>query len=199
MLIGLHDADAEHIKNKTFPNYALMIWHKSYRADPKARELADRHYNRQKIGASGFVPPGRCLVLYAENKSGKAFWVTSFPYAKYVKHEWAGAWICSAFRNEGAGIASELILQAVSATRSYFGEPPELGIITFVDEKKVKPTIVRGIKTWGRVYEKAGFKPCGRTKGGLLAFQLLPKNMPPPIEALPSIKGVQLTLYSEVT
>jgi len=31
MLIGLHDADAEHIKSKTFPNYALMkisAWHK---------------------------------------------------------------------------------------------------------------------------------------------------------------------------
>lgn len=31
MRIGLHDADAEHLKNKTFPNYALMkisAWHK---------------------------------------------------------------------------------------------------------------------------------------------------------------------------
>jgi len=32
ILIGLHDADAEHIKNKSFPNYALMkisAWHKA--------------------------------------------------------------------------------------------------------------------------------------------------------------------------
>ena len=32
MQIGLHDADAEHLKNKTFPNYALMkisAWHKA--------------------------------------------------------------------------------------------------------------------------------------------------------------------------
>lgn len=32
MLIGLHDADAEHLKHKVFPNYALMkisAWHKS--------------------------------------------------------------------------------------------------------------------------------------------------------------------------
>jgi len=31
MLIGLHDAEKEHLKNKTFPNYALMkiaAWHK---------------------------------------------------------------------------------------------------------------------------------------------------------------------------
>lgn len=156
-----------------------MIWHMSNRADPKARELADRHYNRQKPGTSQFVPPGRCLVLYAETSTGRAFWVTSFPYAEYVRHAWAGAWICSAFRNEGASIASEMIREAVAATRAYFGEPPALGMITFIDTKKVKPTMVHGQKTWGLTYIKAGFKPVGKTKGGLLAFQLLPEDMPP--------------------
>lgn len=155
-----------------------MIWELSNRADPKARELADRHYNRQKPGTPQFVPPGRCLVLYAETATGKAFWVTSWPYPQYVKHEWAGAWICSAFRNEGAGIASELIREAVAATVSYFGTPPPQGFITFVDRKKVKPTMVHGKPTWGRTYELAGFKPVGETKGGLLALQLLPQDMP---------------------
>jgi hypothetical protein len=28
-------------------------------------------------------------------------------------------------------------------------------------------------------YIKAGFKPVGKTKSGLLAFQLLPEDMPP--------------------
>lgn len=78
-----------------------MIWHQSYRADPKAREVADRHYNRQKPGTPNFVPPGRCCVFYTENQGGKALWVTSFPFAQYVRHQWAGAWVCSAFRNEG--------------------------------------------------------------------------------------------------
>jgi hypothetical protein len=49
--------------------------------------------------------------------------------------------VCSAFRNEGAGIASEMIREAVSATRAYFGDPPPLGMITFIDRKKVKPTM----------------------------------------------------------
>ena len=134
-----------------------MLWKKSNRADPKARAVADRHYNRQKPGSPQFVPPGRCLVLYAENATGKALWVTSWPYAQYVKHQWAGAWMCSAFRNEGAGIASELILEAVAATRAYFGEPPEQGMVTFIDRKKVKPTMVHGVPTWGRTYALAGF------------------------------------------
>lgn len=132
-----------------------MTWTKSNRADPKAREVADRHYNRQKPGSPQFVPPGRCLVLYAENPNGKALWVTSWPYAQYVKHQWAGAWICSAFRNEGAGIASELIREAVAATVAYFGEPPEQGMVTFIDRKKVKPTMAHGVPTWGRTYELA--------------------------------------------
>lgn len=156
-----------------------MIWQKSNRADPRARELADRHYNRQKPGTPQFVPPGRCCVFYAETSTGKAFWITSYPYAQYVKHQWAGAWICSAFRNEGAGIASEMIRQAVAATRAELGEPPPLGMITFVDTKKVKPTMVHGKRTWGRTYQLAGFRPVGKTKGGLLALQLLPEDMPP--------------------
>ena len=160
-----------------------MIWQKSNRADPKARALADRHYNRQKPGTPQFVPPGRCLVLYAENENGKAFWVTSWPFAEYVKHAWAGAWVCSAFRNEGAGTASAMIRDAVAATRAYYGDPPDLGMITFIDKRKVKPTMVHGVPTWGLTYIKAGFRPVGKTKGGLLAFQLLPEDMPPAEEA----------------
>lgn len=162
-----------------------MIWKKSNRADPLAREIADRHYNRQKPGAPQFVPPGRCLVLYAETETGKAIWVTSWPYAQYVKHEWARSWICSCFRNEGAGVASDLIRQAVAATIAFYGPPPSQGMVTFIDRKKVRPIMVHGTPTWGRTYELAGFQKVGETKGGLLAMQLLPENMP---KAEPSIE-----------
>lgn len=90
-----------------------------------------------------------------------------------------GAWVCSAFRNEGAGRASDMIVQALAATRAVLGEPPELGMITFVDRRKVRPTMVRGVETWGWTYQRAGFRPVGETKGGLLALQILPDAMPP--------------------
>src|SRR6266496_775871 len=64
-------------------------WLLSYRADPRALRLADRHYNRQKVGSAQFVPPGRCLVLLTE--AADALWVTSYPLAEYVQHAWAGA------------------------------------------------------------------------------------------------------------
>lgn len=158
-----------------------MIWELSHRCDPEARELADRHYNRQSIGAKNFVPPGRCLVLKTVTENGKAFWVTSWPFAEYVRHAFAGAWVCSAFRNEGAGKASEMISDAVAATRARWPETPQLGMITFLNTSHVKPTMIRGRKTWGRTWEMAGFRHVGHTKGGLMAFQLLPEDMPEPI------------------
>jgi hypothetical protein len=152
------------------------MWCMSHRADQKARVIADRHYNRQKIGTPQFVPPGRCLVLLSENE--RAFWVTSWPFAEYVKHAWAGAWVCSAFRSEGAGRASDMIREAVAATRSFFGDAPELGMVTFLDRSKVTPIITRGKETWGRTWRLAGFRDAGETKGGLLALRLAPEDMP---------------------
>lgn len=152
-------------------------WWLSDRASPLAREIADRHYNRQSIGAAQFVPPGRCVVL----RQPKALWVTSWPFAEFVKHAWAGAWINSAFRNEGAGLASELILQAVAATRAIWANVPALGIVTFIDPEKV-----RRKRDLGYCYLKAGFERVGETEGGLPAFQLLPERMPAPLPALGS-------------
>lgn len=155
---------------------ATVPWHRSHRADPLARELADRHYNRQKIGSRQFVPPGRCAVYITADQT--ALWVTSYPFAEYVRHAWAGAWVCSAFRNEGDARASALIVAAISHTRHDLGEPPETGMITFIDRRKVRPTKVRGSDTWGWSWKKAGFVEAGETKGGLLALQMHPMDMP---------------------
>lgn len=148
-------------------------WQLSHRADPEARIIADRHYNRQKVGSPQFVPPGRCLVL----KTPTAFWVTSWPFAEYVKHAWAGAWVCSAFRNEGTERSSDLIREAVAITRWKWPDVPPLGMITFVDRSKV-----RRKRDFGRCYRRAGFVPVGDTKGGLLALQLMPDRMPEPMK-----------------
>jgi hypothetical protein len=169
----------------------IQRWCVSHRADPVACALADRHYNRQKIGSPQFVPPGSNCVFVSD--CGRAFWVTSAPIAAYVRHAWAGAWVCSAFRSEGAGKASDLIRLAVAATRAHYDTVPDLGMVTFVNRAKVKPTMVRGEPTWGWTYLKAGFVHVGETKGGLMALQLLPNAMPEPLPALPrSLHGLPL-------
>lgn len=153
----------------------MMHWKLSFRADAQALAIADRHYNRQAIGSKQFVPPGRCLVLLTE--TADALWVTSWPFAEYVKHAWAGAWVCSCFRNESPHLSSELIREAVSITRWKWPEIPSLGMITFIDTTKVRKK-----RDWGRCYRKAGFKVCGQTKGGLVCLQLLPHEMPEALE-----------------
>lgn len=148
-----------------------MHWFKSHRADPAARKIADRHYNRQKPGTPQFVPPGRCLVL----KTPTAFWVTSWPFAEYVRHAWPRAWICSAFRNEGKVLSSVLIRQALAVSRWKWPEVPELGMVTFVDRSKVRST------NPGSCYLHAGFTRLReKTKGGLIVLQMLPDEMPEP-------------------
>lgn len=167
--------------NCCFYSKPVMLWTLSHRADRRALPIADRHYNRQKVGSPQFVPPGRCVVLLTENAD--ALWVTSWPFAEYVKHAWAGAWVCSCFRNEGPALSSELIREAVAITRWVYGEPPELGMITFVNADKV-----RRKRDPGRCFVKAGFQRVNNTKGGLVALQLLPVNMPVP-QAPPNDQG----------
>jgi hypothetical protein len=157
----------------------MMYWQLSNRANRVAAALADRHYTRQTPGSRQFVPPGRCIVLLTS--SHDALWVSSWPFAEYVKHQWAGAWMCSLFRNEASDryLSSELIRQAVSVTRFIWDIPPSLGMVTFVDTAKVRSV------NPGYCYKQAGFHQVGLTKGGLVALQLLPDEMPIPVSPLP--------------
>lgn len=157
----------------------MMDWRVSHRASPAACRMADRHYSRQKVGSPQFVPPGRCLVLIRDD----ALWTTSWPFAEYVRHEWAGAWMNTMFRNEGGRRASDLILSAIAATRFIWDAPP-LGMVTFVSPDAVPGTMVRGERIYGHCYARAGFKHVGFTKGGLWAWQLLPEDMPAPAPAI---------------
>jgi len=164
-------------------------WRRSWRAQPKAAAIADRHYNRQKPGSPQFVPPGSCLALLTADRS--AVWVTSWPKAKFVQHAWAGAWVNSLFRlerdpGEPGPLASDLIRWAVAHTRARWPEVPALGMVTFINPDKV-----RHKRDPGRCYRKAGFKVAGKTKGGLVVLQMTPDSMP----SSEPIPGDQLTLW----
>lgn len=162
-----------------------MIWHLSDRCDPRAASLADRHYSRQTVGAVGFVQPGRCLVLVS-SEPVRAVWVTSWPFAEYTKHQWAGSWVCSMFRNENGSEwrSSELIIDAGPCNRYHrlhgpdswrCSEEPDQGMITFVRAPAVKSA------NPGYCFKKAGFSHVGYTKTDRLhALQLTPDRMPEP-------------------
>ena len=161
----------------------MTHWRLSHRADPAGRRIYSRHYSCPDPEATTrqFVKPGSCLVL----KTDTALWVTAAPIGAYVKHFWAGAWECAVFRNESDICSSDLIREAVALTLGHYGEPPELGMVTFVDPRRVSGFYVRtraGTELrWGYSFWRAGFKFCGWTKGGLYALQLLPGEMPEPL------------------
>lgn len=155
----------------------VVIWRVSHRADPRAVEIADRHYNRQKPWTAQFVPPGRCLVLLAV--SGVALWVTSWPYAEWVRHRWPGAMVCSLFRRESGPPASTMIREALACTRWRWPDLPEIGLLTFINRSQVKPTIVRGRKVYGWTWMRTGFRSDGETAGGLMALCIPASDFPP--------------------
>lgn len=153
-------------------------WAKTWRADPAGAAIADRHYNRQSIGAAQFVPPGRCVVL--RTPDAPCLWTTSWPFAEYVQHAWPGAWVNSLFRNEAPDryLSSDLITAAVAATLAEWPDPPDIGIVSMVDPDKVRSS------NPGYCYLMAGWSLVGRTRGGLLVYQLLPADFPEPSPAL---------------
>lgn len=83
-----------------------------------------------------------------------------------------------------------MILRAVAATRMIW-QPPELGIVTFVNPDEVPGVMVRGERVYGFCYMKAGFHHVGFTKGGLWTWQLLPHEMP----AAEPATGTQMALF----
>ena len=77
-----------------------------------------------------------------------------------MRHAWPGAWVNSLFRNESDHLSSELIREAIAATRSRW-EPPELGIVTFVTPARSDASAIPVA-----AYLRAGFKNVGETKAG---------------------------------
>lgn len=154
-----------------------VVWQLSDRADPVANRIAKRHYNCQSPESRQWVKPGACLCL--RTAAGDAVWSSSWPNAEYVRHEWAGLWECSTFRNESEYISSALIKDAVAITRGRWGYPPPGGMVTFVNPDKV-----RHKRDPGRCFLRAGFTRAGFTKSGLVALTLAPEAMPDPSDAI---------------
>lgn len=164
-----------------------MRWHLANRFDPAGALLADRHYTRQTIGSPQFMPSGKTVVLVTE--TGDAVWGTSWQISAdgtvMAVHAWPNAWVCSIFRNEGPYLSSELIREAMAATRAEWGDPPSDGMVTFVDASKVKHK-----RDPGRCFLKAGFKNVGTTGSGKVALRIEPSAMPEAEHAMGA--GLQL-------
>ena len=138
-------------------------WVPVHRCHPEGRVLADRHYPRQTPGAREFLPPGRTFLLLTV--CGRAVWGV----VQNLDPAGGRRWRCSIFRNEGAGLSSELIREATQRTYEHwverYGGLPDLPLTTEVDPRRT-----RRKRDPGRCFRRAGWAVDGE-QGGLVVLR----------------------------
>ena len=134
----------------------MRYWRRVTKFDREACALADRHYSRRKPGSSQFMPPGETIVLLADN--AVFGWWRPHPDSGIRAANGLDGWTCTIFRNEGAVLSSELILDAEEVLD---GRPPGPdGLLTYVFDAKVRST------NPGCCFKRAGYKVKGRSADG---------------------------------
>lgn len=136
---------------------AKPIWWITKDGDETCKALYDRHYSR-RVYRDGrrpklFVGPGEKLAL--RTWAGDAVFV----WRRFRDASGQQGVNCSIFRNESPYRASELIRQADAIADHCW---PGLRHYTFVNAGRIRST------NPGCCFKAAGWRECGRTKGGLV-------------------------------
>ena len=123
---------------------------------PMLRPMLDRHYSarRYKDGRrpAKVIGPGEYIALVAFDS------MAIFCWRKGLTMDGQQGVMCTVFRNEGEQRSSDLIRQAMA--RAWERWPGER-LFTYVNAKKIQS------RNPGYCFLCAGWRRCGRTKGGL--------------------------------
>ena len=132
-------------------------------ASLEARDLFARHYsarkNRDCRTGGKFIGPGQYMLLMTAD--GKAI----FAWRKFIDASGQQGVNCSIFRNEGPVRSSLLIEEACALAWLRW---PGARLYTYVNPRKIRST------NPGYCFQAAGWRRCGRTKGGLVILERLP-------------------------
>lgn len=132
-------------------------WNKVTKFDPRTAALADRHYNRRKVGSNQFMPPGNTIILY--HPDGAVFgWWRPDPKAGIKQMNGKEGWTCTIFRNESEHLSSLMILKAEEWLKDQTCGPD--GMLTYVWDSKIKS------ENPGYCFKMAGWKPIGKSADG---------------------------------
>lgn len=129
-----------------------------------ARALFDRHYSRHHYrdgrDQSRFVGPGERIVLLTPCARALLVW------RKFISLDQQEGVNCAIFRNEGAGLSSELLLSGMQiAWQRWPGER----LYTYVNPRRIQSV------NPGYCFKKAGWRNCGVTKGRkLIVLEVMP-------------------------
>jgi len=147
-------------------------WLSVRRNDPRAFGLWRRHYSAQKnwrwraAGDTNILGPGECMVLLSQ--CGRALFAWQFNTIDRYDHQTGVS--CTVFRNEGAGLSSELIREADElAWRRW---PDQLRHFTYVDAQKTQRRRSKRAQP-GQCFIEAGWRRCGQSKEGLILLEAI--------------------------
>ena len=113
----------------TLPGVDAGVWQVRSRFSAAAASLADRHYSRERVGSRQVGGPGHTLILVTPCE--RAVWITkrhslTVTTARAVADGLPlGTYRCVLFRNEGARLASELVLEAMRDENAGTAKNPE--------------------------------------------------------------------------
>lgn len=131
-------------------------------SDLDCAELYERHYSRyryadgRKRNNDQFVGPGEKVVLRTERGDAMFVW------RKFIDDSGQQGVNCAVFRNESEHQSSTLIRQADAIADCLW---PGSRHYTYVDPEKIRST------NPGFCFIAAGWRRCGRTKGGLIVLE----------------------------
>lgn len=143
-------------------------WTVARDGDADCRAIFHRHYSHRPY-ADGrdpklFVGPGGKLVLVTPDLRALFVWRRFLDDAKDGTGLRQSGVNCAVFRNEGGGLSSDLILAAEPFAWDRW--PSERRLYTYVDPRKT-----RHKRDPGRCFRRAGWSPCGETRGGLVILE----------------------------
>lgn len=129
-------------------------WIEVFDGNRTAAALYDRHYSRspRAVGDPRVAGPGKKIVLLTPCVRGLFVWRL---FRSKDPTAGPGDVNCAIFRNEGAGLASDLIKAAMGiAWRRW----PGARLYTYVNPRRVRST------NPGFCFKRAGWRVCGVTK-----------------------------------
>lgn len=180
-----------------------MNWYLVQRNDVRARLLADRHYNRQSIGAPEFTPPGNNIVLIIpDGCAAVAVWASHRPDPRanllVPRTDGFECWDNPIFRNESGLRSSDLIREALAITIWFWRDMlPRDGFHSFVNPSEVAGVKVRGNLVHGYSFMRAGFElyPERTKQRGLLRW-IMPQEKLRQIEPVEPLYE-QMSMFNE--
>ncbi len=150
-------------------------WMEMRDGDDSCREIFDRHYSRY-VYADGrrpklFVGPGEKTVLMTADGGALCVW------RKFISADGQKGVNCAVFRRESSEACASDLLR--SAMKIAWDRWPGERLFTYVDPRKVTPTIVRGHPVWGWCFFRAGWSYVGMSKSGKIILEHAPPTDTP--------------------